>query len=365
MTLGTILGASFRVLRRNPRPVVGFSLLVHLVIAIVSVFTIGRAVTTLGAALGSLAAGNAGSSSQVGGLLLAEFATFGIAALGLVGSSILQGIVAVEVARGTVGERLTLGGLWRRARGRVLVLVGWSLAMVAALIVFGVIVIVLIALVAGLVGAASARNGNSGAGVGVAILVGILLFLGGVVVVVWIGIKVSLVPSALVIERLTLRKAIGRSWTLTRRFFWRTFGIELLVAVILAVAGQIVQTPVSVVIGLIVVAGNPTGAGIGSITASLQATQIASTVVDAIVGTVTGVVSAAATALIYLDLRIRKEGLDLSLMRFVDARQAGRSDVADPYTAGVAAPPPAAFPAGPFSAGPPASPFPAGPFPPA
>ncbi|MDQ1552650.1 MAG: hypothetical protein QOD50_2072, partial [Actinomycetota bacterium] len=29
--------------------------------------------------------------------------------------------------------------------------------------------------------------------------------------------------------------------------------------------------------------------------------------------------------------RIRKEGLDLALMRFVDARQAGNADVPDPY----------------------------------
>jgi hypothetical protein len=37
------------------------------------------------------------------------------------------------------------------------------------------------------------------------------------------------------------------------------------------------------------------------------------------------------TALIYIDLRMRKEGLDLQLMRFVDARQAGNADVPDPY----------------------------------
>ncbi len=37
MGLGTILGASFRVLRRNPRPFVGFSLVLHLVLAVINI----------------------------------------------------------------------------------------------------------------------------------------------------------------------------------------------------------------------------------------------------------------------------------------------------------------------------------------
>ncbi len=38
-----------------------------------------------------------------------------------------------------------------------------------------------------------------------------------------------------------------------------------------------------------------------------------------------------ATALIYIDLRMRKEGLDVELVRFVEARQAGDASVPDPY----------------------------------
>ena len=42
-------------------------------------------------------------------------------------------------------------------------------------------------------------------------------------------------------------------------------------------------------------------------------------------------VQSAATALIYLDLRIRREGLDLELARFVEAKQSGDQAVPDPY----------------------------------
>ena len=65
-------------------------------------------------------------------------------ALSLVASAILQGVVSLEVARGTLGEKLRLGGLWRAARGRIGALIGWTLLLTAALVVAIVIVILII-----------------------------------------------------------------------------------------------------------------------------------------------------------------------------------------------------------------------------
>jgi hypothetical protein len=42
-------------------------------------------------------------------------------------------------------------------------------------------------------------------------------------------------------------------------------------------------------------------------------------------------VQASSTALIYIDLRMRKEALDLQLIRFVEARQVGDDSITDPY----------------------------------
>jgi len=53
--------------------------------------------------------------------------------------------------------------------------------------------------------------------------------------------------------------------------------------------------------------------------------------VGSLVGSVTAIITSASTALIYIDLRMRKEGLDLDLVRFVEARQGGDSSVPDPY----------------------------------
>jgi hypothetical protein len=327
MTLGTILGGSFRVLRRNPRPIVGFSLIIHAVLALIGVIVTGNAIGTLTSILGQLGSGAVPSTAETGGLFLADLAEFATVALSLIGTQILQGIITLEVARGTVGEKLPLRALWARARGRLLVLVGWAFALVGLILGF----VIVAALVATIVGVAIAASGNStGAGIVTVILV-IVLFLGGLFLALWIGIKLSLVPSILILERLTLRKAMARSWSLTKDYFWRTFGIEALVWVMLAIAGQIIQSPIAIIVLIVSGIGNPTGTSTSAILSTLSVTQIATTIFGELVATVTSIIGAASIALVYIDLRMRKEGLDLALMKFVDARSAGAAEVADPY----------------------------------
>jgi heme exporter protein D len=198
------------------------------------------------------------------------------------------------------------------------------------------VIVVIVAIVA--------STGNSNASIIVAIILSLVLFLGGLVVVVWFGVKLSLVPSVLVIERVSLRRAMARSWSLTRRYFWRTFGIELLIGVMLAVASQI-QTPVSVIALIFGGIANPTGESTTAVLSSLRVTEVATTIVGEAVAAITGIIQTASSALIYIDLRMRKEGLDLALMKFVDDRAAGIPDAVDPYSAPqVVTPPPVGVP---------------------
>ena len=80
--------------------------------------------------------------------------------------------------------------------------------------------------------------------------------------------------------------------------FWRVFGITLLAGIIVAVAGGILQLPFTVV-------GAVSGSGIGG-TVILVIGTIAA-------GTVTRPITAGVTVLLYVDMRMRKEGLDLAL----------------------------------------------------
>ena len=53
--------------------------------------------------------------------------------------------------------------------------------------------------------------------------------------------------------------------------------------------------------------------------------------VTLVISAITAVIQTAASALIYLDLRMRREGLDLELTRYVEAKQSGAAGLGSPY----------------------------------
>lgn len=319
--LGDILGASFKVLRRNPRPVVGVSLIIKLIVAVITIGTMGL-LTVSGVSSAINAADPNFTQFGLGQLVQTEATSIVTLILGIVADAILQGIITLEVARGTLGEKLPLSALWRRARGRVWALIGWAAAVGGALLAaFLIVFVAIIALVA--------LGGPAGIAFG--ILLGVLVAIGGLVLSFWLGTKLSMVPSALVLERVKLGAAIKRSWSLTRGYFWRTLGIELLVAVIVAVAAGIVLTPVGIVVALLTLSTQTSVTDPVPVGQTSILTFAITTLVSAIVGAITAIISTAADSLIYIDLRIRKEGLDLDLLRFVEARDSGATDIPDPY----------------------------------
>jgi hypothetical protein len=324
MTLGVILGASFRVLRRNPRPVVGFSLVIHAVLALITIVT--SAIFDANALTHYFTDVSAGTftTTDISNLLVAEVGSFVSAAFTYGGEAVLQGIITQEVARATLGEKLPLRALWARSRGRILVLVGWAAAEIGVIFLVG-------ALLAGVVVLLAAVGGSAGLGFG--ILIAVLGLLAAVVLGIWIGTRLSLVPSVLILERLTLGKAIRRSWGLVRGFFWRTFGIQLLVSVMIGIAAAIAITPFTILISVFTSLSHPTGIGTtgAAFASTFTLSQVVTTIVSALISTITAIIMTSVTSLIYIDLRIRKEGLDLNLMRFVDARQGSNTDVPGPY----------------------------------
>ncbi|MEV1129836.1 hypothetical protein [Agromyces sp. NPDC049794] len=315
---GTLLWAPFRTLRRNPAPTFGSGLVVQLVsvVATAAVFVPFLVVTFSRLESAAEADADAILSGTIGGLLLLMLVPI---AISIVASAFLQGVMVIEVATGTLGDRLGFAALWRRAAKRIWPLIGWTLLVAAALLV-ALVIIFLIVLLAG-----SISPVGLAVGIGVAILLGVgLLVLGA-----WLGVKLALVPSVIVLEHAGIRAAMARSWRLTDGFYWRTFGTLILVAVILNVAANVVVQPVSLVGTLLAVIVDPTGTG-AAITITII-TTVVTLILSLLIGSITAVVQAALIAVIYIDLRMRKEGLDLELERHVEARGAGLP-VGDPYT---------------------------------
>lgn len=333
LDLGTLLGASFRVLRRNPKPTFGFALIVQSVVTVVSLVLIGG--PTIASLLRVQSAAPEDQSAIVAGTVAFSLVSGFLAViLSFVANAWLQGIIVIEVARATLGEKLTLGGLWAHAKGRIGALLGWSLLV-------GLALFVVIALLAGIIALLVVTLGPLGIGLGV--LVGILGGLGLLVVGVWISTKLSLVPSALMVERLSLRAAIARSWSLTRGFFWKVFGIQLLVAAILGLAMNIISAPFSIIGGIAAALVDPNGTESQSVVVVIILVYIVQLIVTLVLSAIAAVITTGASALIYLDLRMRTEGLDLKLTAFVEAQQSGQTDLTNPYLPD----PPLAAPAGP------------------
>lgn len=324
LDLGMILGASFRVLRRNPKPTFGAALLIQGSVYLLLILAVAGVTFSAVSRVNSSTSQNADEiTAGATGLIIVASIVPGL--LAVIASAVLQGIIVLEVSRGAVGEKLALGALWRKARGRIGALIGWAaLLVVASIIVIGVIVVIIVLLVV------SFGTG----GIIAAVLIGLFALVGLGVAYAWLSTKLALVPSALMIERLSIRGAVARSWSLTQGYFWRTFGITLLVAVIIGVVSQVASIPLSFVAPMATTLLDPQGQrGSGALVA-IVIIGVLAVVIAVVVQSITSVVQSATTGLIYLDLRMRKEGLDLELVRYVEAKQSGQSELLDPLLRG-------------------------------
>ncbi|WP_134503929.1 hypothetical protein [Cryobacterium glaciale] len=316
---GTLLGASFQVLRRNPKATFGSGLIVQAALMLVTVVIVGL-VTFWAIDRIDSAPLDQKDAVTAGSVLIGALSLIVPVALSLIGSALLQAVIVVEVARATLGEKLRLGALWRRAATRLWPLTLWTLLLTLALLIG-------VAVIAGIVVLLVSVGDVAGivAGVLVGVFGGLLLAAASA----FIYTKTSAVPSLIVLEKFSVRASVVRSWSLTRGYFWRTLGVLLLVGLIVQVISQIVTTPVSLLFGVGTVLVDPTGA-------FAEQSSILSVIVSLIiaipVAAVAAVVQSAAVALIYLDLRMRKEGLDLELARYVESAMQG-GDVPDPYLA--------------------------------
>lgn len=144
--------------------------------------------------------------------------------------------------------------------------------------------------------------GRLGALVWLSILMGLGLTLGFVLCIVpgvWLAVAWSLAFVALVAEGLSGTGALRRSFQLVRGRWWPTFGVLLIAFVLNTVVDQIIAIPLVII--SFVSEDSLTGLLLGA---------LANIISDVI----TTPFVAAVFALVYFDLRVRKEGLDLQLM---------------------------------------------------
>ncbi len=236
------------------------------------------------------------SSASTAGLL----GTFGSWALGIVlqslGLILVTGMVAHVTMAATIGKKLSLGEAWAATKGKRAKLVGLVLLL-------GVLLVLLIALFVLLWIAGAAALDPP-----VIVLFFFVSIPGFVAVLWWFWIRLYYLPvPALMLEDVGVFGAIERGHALTRRAFWRVFGIAVLTSVITMIAGAMLTTPLNLMAGAF--SGTDT---------SGQYDALWFTVVNALSSVVQAAFvapfTAAVTSLQYVDQRIRKEAFDVELM---------------------------------------------------
>jgi Membrane domain of glycerophosphoryl diester phosphodiesterase len=291
LSLGDIFNGTVNLARRNPAATFGLTAIIMTVYAV--------ALALLHRFFGSPAAAPAaGPGSRVTAHLLgaavklppgALVATY---ALALVTNAVVTGLLSVVIGRGVLGYKVSLAQAWRA--GRAGVVVGTSLLLLLVEFVPpGIIALLVIGLAVAHVAPA-------------AILLGVLGGIGTIVYEVLVVIRLSLTMPALVLERISPVAAIRRSWQLSRGSFWRLLGILLLTYIVVVVVAFVLSIPFELVETAI--AGSAGTSGPALVVAAIG------TIVAA---TVTRPVSAGVSVLLYADMRMRREGLDLLLRNAV------------------------------------------------
>jgi hypothetical protein len=258
LSFGEILDGAFGALRRNPKVLLGFAVPMVLFAEIITValqVTIGNIPTQFGALDDS-------GDDTIGLLGL----VVGLGVSTVVGTA-LAALVSVVVAEDALGNRLTAWDAWRLVRRRLVPLILLSLV-TTALIVVGFFIFV---------------------------APGLLLWAG------W-----AVVAPAMMLERLGPFAALRRSWELTRYETGQVIGIQIVSYLLSLLINYILGLPFAVAGALLVASSddpNPSGlpviwlAALGSVVGGVVARPF----------------RAGVLALIYVDRRVRAEGLDLAL----------------------------------------------------
>jgi hypothetical protein len=136
----------------------------------------------------------------------------------------------------------------------------------------------------------------------VALLGGVLLLAGILLItipfVIWIAGRWLVGAPALLAEDLGPVNALGRSWQLVEGRWWRTVGIFLVVVIMTTLALAIMGATGGAIIGLVPGLSDDLRGALVQVTGSLS-------------GALVLPVSYIAITLMYYDLRVRREGLDL------------------------------------------------------
>jgi len=286
--LGEILDGAMKAVRFNPKVTFGLTAVVITVCVTVATllttYLSGFFMPELRRALGM-------ATDDSDALALMMVSQYSTAPFLSIATPLLNGLLILAVSKAVLGQKVSVSEVVHSTR--IWAVLGFSLLVSAGTVIISVLFLALVVLLASL-------------GTGGAVVAVLLAVVGGLALVagsVWLTVRTLLVPAALMLEGKGFWATIARSWKLTYRSFWRLLGIYALVVVMLMVLTSVVSVPLAIVGAIVAVA---------DIT---WATLLVTAVNTVLSYTITIAFEAVIVALLYIDVRMRREGLDLELAR--------------------------------------------------
>ncbi|MFF9122875.1 glycerophosphoryl diester phosphodiesterase membrane domain-containing protein [Streptomyces sp. NPDC014889] len=231
----------------------------------------------------------------------AMLGTGAVLVISLVFTVIATALLTTVTSRAVLGKPVTTAEAWRDARPQVLKLFG--LVLLLLVICLGVFAVGM------LPGILVAVTGSPAGGIALAALGGLGAFLAAV----WLAVRYSLASPALMLEKQGIGQSMSRSAKLVRGSWWRVFGIQLLAGLIAGLISAVIAIPF---LALATAFGGGGMSGLLDGTSNIGWAYLIITGIGSVIGsTVTFPITAGVTVLLYVDLRIRREALDLDLAR--------------------------------------------------
>jgi Membrane domain of glycerophosphoryl diester phosphodiesterase len=271
MPLSDLLDELFRLYRRHFSLIVGVALLVALPGLVWTLVTGNYRLTS--SSFATIFTTTPGAQPSFNSQQFSNLAgAYTLAALALlVLSPITVGAVTRAVTDVALGRPASIGSVLRETVTRYFPLLGFIA------IAFGLFVVWVIAFVIGLA---------------LIVLPGLAVLCGGV----YFAVRWSMSVPAMMAEDIGPIKGMSRSWNLVKGQWWRSFGVILIVLIMRFIIG----IALGFMYGLIV----------GAVTTGdvrLAVVAVGTTILSALISPIVTI----ALVLLYFDLRVRKEGLDL------------------------------------------------------
>lgn len=296
LLLGDIFRGVTKMVRGNPAATIGLAFLTSLVFL--------TPTTVLAAWLGgqvNLTSLEASGEEAFGAITLGSMSSVLPSLATSLASVLLAGFLAWITGQAVLGRKVTPAQTWAGTRGALLRLIGATALIAMAMTIVLAVVIVLPVLWL-------AVGQPSGGELALAVIVLIVAVIATIVLVLWLSVRLAFVNPVIVLESAGIATALRRSWRLTSGTqFWRILGIRLLVSFIVGAAASLLTFPLSLIsMGLVV--------GTGAIDQMYLWQAILNGVSGLIAASLTTPFTAGVDALLYVDQRIRREGLDVQLI---------------------------------------------------